>query len=210
MRIDRHRRAADQTRRLRTDITRAAFAKGVDGRVCGAGCTMECPKCGATGCQCACRPGCPQAPRQLSSDPENYPIEPAITPLVYEMKRLGMFRPCWSCEGHLGVDGALWKLPRVWFYCDSTAHVRLLADGVKELEMAGRLSTPWKVVVTYSDPDNPDTTFSLEPAPRSGERSTLTALRGDVARIAESLQTMISAQARKLQRQARTSLADAT
>ena len=210
MRIDRRRRSADQNRRLRTDIAQAAFAKGIDGRVCGEGCTIECPRCGSTGCQCTCGPHCPEARRQLSSDPENYPIEPAILPLVFEMKRLGMFRPCWSCEGHLDADGGPWKLPRVWFYCDSTAHIRLLADGIKELELAGKLSVPWKLVVTFSDPDNPDTTFSLEPVSRSADESTLWARRGDVIAIAKSLQTMISTQARQLQRQAGASLADAT
>ncbi len=49
----------------------------------------------------------------LSSDPESHPLESRIAPLVYELKRLEVFDPCWSCAGHNGTDGALWKIPRV-------------------------------------------------------------------------------------------------
>ena len=36
----------------------------------------------------------------LSSDPERYPIEPGIVPLVFALRGLRVFEPCWSCEGH--------------------------------------------------------------------------------------------------------------
>jgi hypothetical protein len=99
----------------------------------------------------------------LSSEGARYPIEPGVVGLVFEMKRLGVFTPCWSCEGHPQPDGTPHKLPQVWFYSDSLLHVRLLAAGVSKLKRDGRLSTPWQVAVTYSDPENPETTFALEP-----------------------------------------------
>ena len=201
MRIKRHEPDSEQARRYRSDLAGAASAKGIDGRVCGDHCTMICPSCGSTACQCACSPDCEKAPQVLSVDP-NMPIEPAIVPLVFEMQRLGLFTPCWSCEGHTGVDGKLWKIPRVWFFCDSTTHLRLLSDGLKDLETSGKLSTRWQVVVTFSDPDNPATTFSLEPAMPLQEAAALSTLQRDVRTIAGALGSMITRQAGTLQKAA--------
>jgi hypothetical protein len=147
-----------------------------------------------------CLPNCSEAPRALTSDPVNYPIEPGILPLVFGMKRLGIFEPCWSCEGHLGPSGVLWKLPRVWFYSESSIHVRMLVDGLKELETAGKLDHRWRITVTFSDPDNPETTFSLEPVVSSDHASVLSNLQQDVIVIARSLHGLITKQGRRLQR----------
>lgn len=201
MRIKRHNSTAAQTDRYRSDLADAAAAKGIAGRVCGEECALVCPHCGSTACQCLCSPACENAPRALSVDP-NMPIEPEIAPLVFEMKRLGLFTPCWSCEGHLGTDGTLWKVPRVWFYCDSTTHLRLLADGLKAMEISRKLSTPWQVVVTFSDTDNPATTFSLEPAVPAQGTADLSTLQRDVRTIALSLEEMISEQAGSLRQAA--------
>ncbi len=202
MRIQRPDGSTDRQLELATDIAEAVMVDGVRGRVCEETCTVICPSCGAAGCRCACSPQCAEAPRALSSDPENYPIEPLIVPLVYEMKRLGIFRPCWSCEGHLGPDGKLWKVPRVWFYCDSMVYVRLLADGLRDFTSSGRLNGNWQVVVSFSDVDNPETTFSLEPVLAAGEDHRLAPLQRDIGEIASSLHGMINHQARRLQREA--------
>jgi hypothetical protein len=184
------------------DLARAAHARGVAGRVCGDACNVTCGHCASTQCQCLCSPYCPDAARALSSDPQLHPIEPAIVALVYAMKRLGLFGPCWSCEGHTGPDGALWKLPTVWFYSDATAHLRLLADGLAKLRSTGRLSTPWRVAVTFSDPDNPRTTFALEPAPAGADPSpTLAQLQRDADEIARALQSMMAEGGLALQRE---------
>ena len=114
-----------------------------------------------------------EAPRALTSDPANYPIETGIVPLVFEMKRLGIFEPCWLCEGHLNPSGDLWKLPRVWFYSESMIHIRLLVDGLKDMEVAGELANSWQIVVTFSDPDNPETTFSFDPVVETKKASVL-------------------------------------
>ena len=110
-----------------------------------------------------CHRDCPAAPQRLSSEGERSPVEPAVAPLVFELKKLGIFHPCWSCEGHTNQAGDVWKIPRVWFYSDSVVHVRALADAVDRLYAARRLSARWHLVLTYSDAANPDTTFSLEP-----------------------------------------------
>ncbi len=125
----------------------------------------------------------------LTSDPA-FPIEPLIAPLVYEMKRSGFFEPCWSCEGHSGPDGALFKSPTVWFYC-TPGHLRLLAGGLGRL----RLHARWRVVITHSDTDNPEPTFALE-APREG--ASLSQLQMDVAHIASALPEMLKSEANTL------------
>lgn len=189
-----------QARRLGGEIAQAAESTGLSGRVCGPGCSLRCSHCGSSVCQCLCSPACPGAARGLSSCPDAFPIEPAILPLVFQMRRLGLFAPCWSCEGHRQKDGSPWKAPRVWFTCDSVAHLRLLASGVAAMKIAGRLKAHWQVVVVHSDPENPQTTFSLEPEPGDAEKLPLTDLQADVAELARSLQTMVSAEARALLR----------
>lgn len=203
MRITRRGPSKDRSISLGRDIAAAAAARAVDGRVCGDACAKRCAQCGSMRCQCSCSPRCPDAARALSVDPQRYPIESAILPLVYEMKRLGLFVPCWSCEGHARPDGTLWKVPRVWFYCDSMVHLRLLTDGLGRLKHAGTIKSPWQVVVTFSDSDNPETTFSLEPALQPGETVSLRALQDDVSAIARSLQSMINVEARSLERETR-------
>ncbi len=207
MRIERRDSTPDRTRRLSDEIAEAAVPEGIDGRVCSQTCAVICPGCGSTGCQCACSAHCPEAPRALSSDPDKYPVEPGIMPLVFEMKRLDMFRPCWSCEGHLHPDGSLWKVPRVWFYCDSMVHIRLLADGLKDMESSGLIRAPWQVVVTFSDSDNPETTFSVEPAQFPGSNFRLPMLQKDVAAIAGSLREMMTTLGKNLQHDTRKALA---
>lgn len=203
MRIERPKPSPEQMRRFSEQVSEAADACGIEGRVCGAHCTIICPQCGSTACQCRCAPECPEAPATLSSDPELHPIETAVVPLVYEMRRLGMFRPCWSCEGHLDPKGALWKLPAVWFYCESLVHVRLLGAGLVRLAAAGTLKAKWQVAVTFSDPDNIETAFSLEPKQPVEAGIGLADFRADLAAIARSLQGLMNREARGLKAAAR-------
>jgi hypothetical protein len=144
-----------------------------------------CPHCADYRPPAGCHRYCPAAPRQLSSEGERGPVEPRVAPLVFELKKLGAFYPCWSCEGHLDADGRLEKIPRIWFYADSVVHIRGLAEAVQRLFNARRLSARWLVVLTYSDPDNPDTTFSLEPEP--GADLSLSALQTDLRVMADEL-----------------------
>lgn len=157
-------------------------------------CAPNCPNAGPN-----CSRHCSDIPRMASSDPDKHPLETLIAPLVFELKRLKAFIPCWSCEGHCAPDGTLWKIPRVWFYCDSVVHLRLLDSALKELNLAQRLNVPWRVALTFSEENNVDTTFSLEPA-LDGELPALTALQRDVDTIAEQLRDEVFKEARKLSR----------
>jgi len=140
-------------------------------------------------------------PRAISSDPDRHPIEPAVAPLVFAMKQVVASQPCWSCEGHLDLDGRPWKSPRVWFYSDSMVAVRLLTDGLNNLARMGKLQASWRVSVTYSDPTNAETTFSLEPAQPFDEANDLAALQEDLSTIAETLSALMSRQALALYRE---------
>ncbi len=95
----------------------------------------------------------------------------------------------------------MWKIPRVWFYCRSVVHLRALADALEELHLDRRLSVHWRVVPTFSDGDNADTTFSLEPGP-AGPRPPLAVLQRDLDTIAQHLREVVFDEARKLSRNA--------
>ena len=144
----------------------------------------------------------PRYPPDDIQRPENHPLESVIAPLVYELKRLEAFHPCWSCWGHNGSDGKLWKIPLVWFYCESVVHLRVLADAVKELYLAEKLSVPWRAVLTFSDDDNANTTFSLEPN-LDRECPLLPVLQRDVDTVAEHLRDVVFTKVRKLSRMVR-------
>ncbi len=161
-------------------------------------CAPDCPHASPE----RCSRHCPDIPTMMSGDPVNHPLESRIAPLAYELKRLEAFHPCWSCEGHNDPAGKLWKIPRIWFYCNSVVHLRVLANAVKELHLAKKLSVPWRVVLTFSDEDNADTTFSLEPS-LDHERPLLPALQRDIDTIAEHLRDLTFTEARKLSRIAR-------
>ncbi len=191
MRIQRNHQTPRLERRTKAAFTLAAEGPAFNGRVCGDMCTKTCAACGSTRCQCLCSPACTDAPYALSSDPDAYPIEPGITGLVYAMTRSGLFETCWSCEGHPHLDGSAWKVPTVWFYCNAVEHARLLADGIARLSLDGVLKASWQVTITYSDPDNPRTTFSLAPVLVRDEPGALGQLQRDIAQIALALPQML-------------------
>ncbi len=178
MRIEPRQDSATRKRTVAREVRRAHALGPMLEPVC-------CPHCADYRAAAGCHRYCPAAPRRLSSEGEHSPIEPLVAPLVFELKKLGMFHPCWSCEGHADSDGGLQKIPRVWFYADSVVHIRSLAEAVHQLFGASRLSVRWQVVLTYSDPDNPDTTFSLEPEFAAG--LSLAALQKDLRVMADEL-----------------------
>ncbi|MCC3861054.1 hypothetical protein [Pseudemcibacter aquimaris] len=110
----------------------------------------------------SCDKMCSLAPKMLSNTPE-HPVEENIAPLVFEIKKLGIFQPCWSCEGHNDPNGQLWKKPNIWFYCQSVVHARAFSNAIDMIYNMKTLSTRWVVELTHSDIDNPDTTFCLKP-----------------------------------------------
>lgn len=199
MRIWRRTASAGRKADFDSEIRRIMTAPGPEGRVCD-DCAIKCDTCGSISCQCMCHSQCPEAPARLSSDPEHFPIEAGIAPLVFEMKRDGECTPCWSCEGHTQLDGSLWKIPRVWFYCPSMVHLRLIGRSVHALSTAGKIHAPWQVVVTHSDPGNIDTTFSLEPALLPATSVSLNDLQADVLVIAAAWPDFLKHGAQSLSR----------
>ncbi len=194
MKIERKKEDRRVNAGVRADLERASAVSVPRGRVCNPECDAVCPSCSSTSCACSCSSDCGHIPAQLTSDP-NFPIEAMIAPLAFELKRLGAFEPCWSCEGHNGHDDKLWKIPRIWFYCDSVVYVRLLSDVLKELEIDELINGPWQVRLTFSDEDNPATTFSLEPEIGPGAPLSLKALQEDVKVITQYLPTMFTRRA---------------
>jgi hypothetical protein len=156
-------------------------------------CTANCPKANPN----TCSRYCPDVGEMLSSDPENYPIEPKIAPLVFELKSYSVFDPCWSCEGHAHTNGQLWKLPRVWFYADSLIHIRILGECLEDLFHKDIINARWRVALTFSDDNNADTTFCVEPITDDNPQP-LEMLQKDVATIAERLTPLMKARTTRL------------
>ncbi len=172
------------------------------GRPCGEHCHHICTECGSTNCRCGCARTCSDIPHVLSSDPIDDPLEVGIAPLVYELNRLKVFHPCWSCEGHDGAGNAVAQAPKVWFYCRSVVHLRLLSDSLAELNARDIVGVPWQVRLTFSRADDPDTMFSIEPFIDQSDSPTLEVLHADVGAIADRLHGLITGRARILYRHA--------
>ena len=180
MRIKPRNEASARKKTLEHEVRRAHELGPVPDPVC-------CNNCPDYNPSTRCHRNCQAAPRQLSSEGDNSPVESLVASLVFELKKLGVFYPCWSCEGHNDQSGKLWKIPRVWFYADSVIHIRALANAIDALFNSRRLSTRWKIVVTHSDSDNPDTTLSLEPETAGKDRS-LRDLQKDLGALSEGLE----------------------
>jgi len=192
----------DHTAIIREDLEALFGLDRETNRPCGTHCHRVCTVCGSTDCRCGCSRTCADIPHVLSGDPVEDPLEAGIAPLVYELNRLKVFHPCWSCEGHYGSGDRLWKAPKVWFYCRSVVHLRLLSDSLTELHARNIVGVPWQVRLTYSKADDPDTMFSLEPVVDWSDAPSLDALQADVGAIAEHLCGMVTGRARILYRHA--------
>ncbi|HIF51969.1 MAG TPA: hypothetical protein EYQ42_10680 [Thiotrichaceae bacterium] len=113
-------------------------------------------------CTCGCSVDCKYAPRMLSSDPDLYPIESNVVPLVYAMSVLRVAEPCWSCEGHLKNDNELLRPPQVWFYSDSTVYPELISEYLHDLCFIKETSCLWTVMLCQHTASHA-TTFSIKP-----------------------------------------------
>ncbi|WP_375201010.1 hypothetical protein [Hyphococcus sp.] len=189
MRIERRQDVARETRTIDDSLEEMAHAAIRSGPVC----ASNCARAGT----CPCVRDCPHIPETLSSDPQNFPIEKGVAPLAFEIKKLGVFTPCWSCEGHNDADGAMRNAPAVWFYAHSVTHVRVLSDAVADMLYDKRLSSPWQVRLTFSDPGNLSAAFSLEPVAGAPD---LSALQRDLAHLAEDIDWRVSSRIAALKR----------
>lgn len=160
-----------------------------------------CPNCNkacgcpsrSTHCCCGCSARCPDAPRFLSSEPAQHPIEPHMVPLVYALASLRLVPPCWSCEGHLRPSGGLVRLPQVWFYSASTVYPELIATHLADLKFRDKLRHQWMVSLCPHTAGGA-TIFQIQPeslTPSEVQEAQLQALQGDLQTIAESLDISI-------------------
>jgi hypothetical protein len=150
-------------------------------------------------CPCECSMDCPDAPRFLSSDPERYPIEPKVVPLVYAMSTLRQTPPCWSCEGHLTEQGGLVRLPQVWFYSATTIYPELISDYLHKLAFRKETTYAWVVSVCPHTESNA-TTFTLMPNQSIGSNANeeeLRQMQNDLHTISYSLRDGVIQVAKK-------------
>lgn len=125
-------------------------------------------------------------PALIATDEEG-PVDAAVAPLVFELKRLGCFEPCWSSEGQLNKDGGMWKVPQLWFYADSMTSIRVLSDVLADMQNERITMFDWQISLTHSMPDTPTPTFSLHPAGVSTSSLALPEMQGDLKTISENI-----------------------
>ena len=192
MRIDAPRGQIPVLETLRRELVEIAGGRlEKAGRPCPE-CAVACPCSGSSSCACACSPSCREARRQLSSEPEKFPIEAGIRPLVYALNTITGCQTIWSCEGHEGPDGGLYRLPAVWFYPGGDGGGRpqllplLLSDHLAHLERAGKLSCRWQIRIG-SWSRQPVIAYGLEPHGHPDSPVSLKRLHNDIEVIASRL-----------------------
>ncbi|MDH5545711.1 MAG: hypothetical protein OEZ43_08965 [Gammaproteobacteria bacterium] len=106
-------------------------------------CDVVCPSCGAKSCDCQCNMDCSGIARAMVAEPDRFPIESQVLPLVYAIATNSPWQPIWSCEGHAQQDGELLRHPQVWFYAEN--HIRI--DSVKQVldQLGAQLKAKWRV-----------------------------------------------------------------
>ncbi len=154
-------------------------------------CDVPCPCSRSATCSCACSAACPLVPQALSSDPDRYPIEAGIVPLIYQLNVLRVVQPCWSCEGHEDDQHSLLKLPQVWFYSPSVVFPQLLAEAVHTQKFHKIIAHDWDVSVCVQDYGEFSTTFVLKPHIDLGIHHILQGLRQDVKHLSLTLRDTV-------------------
>ncbi len=139
-----------------------------------------------------CSPDCPDVRTSLSTEPAAEPLEATVAPLVYQLAKLQVFQPYWSCGGHSHPDGTIWKTPRVWFYCADIVHARALADCLLDTKVRKFLKCRWQIALTYCEPGNTGAAFAIEPSP--AETVPLADLQSDARRLADILSDAMARQ----------------
>lgn len=164
---------------------------------------QPCGACGQAakdGGVCGCGLDWSQLARQLSSDPERFPIEAGILPLVFALSEVPAISPCWSCEGHLDAQGQLHRLPSVWFTCHALAYPSLLAEALSALSAKRVLKHNWQIAAVHCG-SALEPVFAIEPRV-GGTDAGLDALHADIqalsARLRDRLQVLAAAHIARL------------
>ncbi len=145
-----------------------------------------------------CNAKCVNAPRALSSDPENYPLEQKVVPLVYELRKTRVMQPCWSCEGHMDNNDRLWKYPQVSFYSSSPLYAVLLVNYLTLLKYRKKLNHDWNIVISGFGQKHSTITYTIEPKLNSGKTPHLGCMQSDLITIADNLEQNIKLEALKM------------
>lgn len=137
-----------------------------------------------------CSYRCPAAPREMSGDPDRYPIESGVVPAVYAFYTLRKVMPCWSCEGHVDGYGLINKTPKVWFYSTSSFYPKLISQAVCQMETERLIANNWFVRILPFSQSLFTITYSLEPlmtSDRVNDLKRLSSLQSDLGVIADNL-----------------------
>ena len=168
LKINPHREArdSDASTRAKSDLERLVAQPVVGQRRPCSGCKILCACTRKSkSCTCGCSNQCPEAPRQLSSEPERYPIEAGAIPMVYGLSSLRVISACWSCEGHQRADGSVLRFPQVWFYSDSIIYPQLLVRILDKLLAEKILDRPWRIsLCSLPSSGNLNCAFLIEPS----------------------------------------------
>lgn len=145
-----------------------------------------------------CSPQCSEAQTALSSQPDEFPIEHAIVPLVYGLASTRVIQTCWSCEGHMDNQNRLIRLPCVSFYTSSPVYSQLIQLHLINLRMDKLLAYQWQVVLSdYSQTWG--ITYSLIPNLNLETKEIrLGSLQNDLKIMAKDLQQKMKLIAREM------------
>lgn len=114
-------------------------------------------------CCCGCGPECTNIQTQLSSEPEKFPIESHVAPLVYGLTSLRVVETCWSCQGHETSEGKPLKIPQVWFNSPNATYPELIARHLSNLRCKKNLEYDWEVTINVYSPGEGATTYIIKP-----------------------------------------------
>jgi hypothetical protein len=120
----------------------------------------------------------------MSSEPDQYPIENRIVPLVYALYTLRLLTPCWSCEGHLDPESNIWKKPKVWFNSTSAFYPKLISQVIGGLQGQHKISQSWCVKILPFSQSMFTTTYSIEP---DSDDASLAELHTDISVLGKLL-----------------------
>lgn len=133
-----------------------------------------------------CHWQCDDAPHALSTEPEKHPIEPHVLQVTFELSKLGLFQPCWSCEGHVDTSGKPYRQPQVVFYCANPVYALMLHEHIDLLHHGHHLHSRWHIGLT-SLGQKMGVTYVLEPSVQAGSEVSLTELQEDLQVIGNKL-----------------------
>ena len=154
---------------------------GESQRVC-SHCNKVCPTCGETSCDCQCHIGCEGIATAMVAEPERFPIEGKVVPLVYAIATIPHLQPIWSCEGHAQQSGDLLRHPQIWFYAENHQHIDEIEDVLGRLE--SQLHGRWRL--QFSEMRNNTPVYILEAF--ESEDVPLEGMQSDITLLASQLQ----------------------